>query len=256
MVFFVCEACNETLKKNQVDKHTFKCRQCQAVTCVDCSVTFYGNDYAAHVTCISEAEKHEGSLYQAKKPKVSAQDSWVQLIEDAVTSAKEAPPAIQANLTKLGEFSNIPRNKKKFINFSKNSLRIHSEPALVALWDYLDGIRLKNATTATAPAPSVSNDCKTDSTTTQKAEETSNADQKPETKKRKQDESTTNDIAEEDKKTKKKNKKAKKEKEAAASVEVVETGNNIETTEVDLEKKAAKKAKKEKKAKKNNNNNY
>ena len=43
MVVFICEVCNATLKKNQVDKHCFKCRSCQSVTCVDCSVTFWGN---------------------------------------------------------------------------------------------------------------------------------------------------------------------------------------------------------------------
>ena len=55
MVFFVCEGCNETVKKNQVDKHALRCRNCYAVTCVDCQVSFYGNDYAAHISCISEA---------------------------------------------------------------------------------------------------------------------------------------------------------------------------------------------------------
>ena len=59
MVFFVCDGCNETLKKNQVDKHASRCRVCTSVTCVDCSVSFYGNDYA-HTVCISEAEKYEG----------------------------------------------------------------------------------------------------------------------------------------------------------------------------------------------------
>ena len=37
MVFFTCNACGESLKKNQVEKHyRFKCRQCEVLTCVDC----------------------------------------------------------------------------------------------------------------------------------------------------------------------------------------------------------------------------
>lgn len=64
MVFFVCEGCNETMKKNQVDKHAARCKSCHAVTCVDCSVSFYGNDYVAHTTCVSEAEKYEKTLYK------------------------------------------------------------------------------------------------------------------------------------------------------------------------------------------------
>eukprot|EP01036_Dinobryon_divergens_P041039 gene41039-54363_t len=66
MVFFVCEGCNETLKKNQVDKHAQRCRSCHSVTCVDCQVTFPGDEYVQHVTCISEAEKYEKSLFKGK----------------------------------------------------------------------------------------------------------------------------------------------------------------------------------------------
>jgi len=83
MVFFVCEGCNESLKKNQVDKHAMRCRSCAAVTCVDCQVTFWGNDYAAHVTCVSEAEKYEGSLFKAKAKKLNPQEAWNVVIDTA-----------------------------------------------------------------------------------------------------------------------------------------------------------------------------
>ena len=37
MVFFTCNACGESLKKAQVEKHYLhKCRQCEVLTCVDC----------------------------------------------------------------------------------------------------------------------------------------------------------------------------------------------------------------------------
>ena len=42
MVFFTCDGCNETLKKNQVDAHAGRCRRCDSVTCVDCSIAFFG----------------------------------------------------------------------------------------------------------------------------------------------------------------------------------------------------------------------
>jgi cell growth-regulating nucleolar protein len=57
MVFFVCEGCNESLKKNQVDKHAGRCRSCWAVTCVDCNVTFPEDTYRAHTSCVSEAQR-------------------------------------------------------------------------------------------------------------------------------------------------------------------------------------------------------
>lgn len=44
------------------------------MSCIDCGVTFYGDDFAKHTRCISEAEKHQKSLYipkasQHKSPK-------------------------------------------------------------------------------------------------------------------------------------------------------------------------------------------
>lgn len=38
-----------------------------AFTCLDCSKTFYGQEYNTHNQCISEAEKYEKSLYNPKK---------------------------------------------------------------------------------------------------------------------------------------------------------------------------------------------
>lgn len=46
MVYFVCEGCQETLKKNQVDNHAGRCRNCWAVSCVDCSKVFEGDSYS------------------------------------------------------------------------------------------------------------------------------------------------------------------------------------------------------------------
>ena len=45
MVFFSCDGCGEMLKKAQVDSHVYKCKVgCDAVSCVDCSVSFYGGE--------------------------------------------------------------------------------------------------------------------------------------------------------------------------------------------------------------------
>lgn len=66
MVSFSCEVCNETLIKKKVKNH--RCRNA-AYTCLDCSKTFYGDEYNQHNQCISEAEKYEKSLYNPKKKK-------------------------------------------------------------------------------------------------------------------------------------------------------------------------------------------
>jgi cell growth-regulating nucleolar protein len=55
MVFFSCDGCGEMLKKNQVDAHAGRCRRCAAVSCVDCSVSFYGGKFAEEIiACIEE----------------------------------------------------------------------------------------------------------------------------------------------------------------------------------------------------------
>ena len=46
MVFFSCDGCGDMLKKSQVDAHVYKCKVgCDAVSCVDCSVSFYGGKH-------------------------------------------------------------------------------------------------------------------------------------------------------------------------------------------------------------------
>ena len=141
MVFFVCEGCNESLKKNQVDKHAQRCRSCHAVTCVDCQVTFYGDDYVQHTTCVSEAEKYEKSLYKGPKVKVNPQDAWMNTVEQAVTNSSKAPHNIQTHLKRLGELNNIPRNQKKFENFIKNSLRLYNDNLILEIWKYLESFK-------------------------------------------------------------------------------------------------------------------
>ena len=106
MAFFVCEGCNETLKRAHVDKHWWSCRACTAVTCVDCNVTFTGDDYLAHTTCISEAEKYEGALYRGPKGaaagpagagrgagKKGPQELWMDTVRAAAARASGASAA-------------------------------------------------------------------------------------------------------------------------------------------------------------------
>ena len=65
MVFFTCSACGSSLKKNQVEKHyQNECPRCEVLSCMDCGKDFYGDEYASHTKCISEAEKYQGSLFK------------------------------------------------------------------------------------------------------------------------------------------------------------------------------------------------
>lgn len=207
-----------------MDKHASRCRSCHAVTCVDCSVTFYGNDYAEHITCVSEAEKYEKTLYKAKAVKLNPQDAWNAQIETATSKAETAPAIVRPYLQRLGELNNVPRNKKKFINFAKNSLRLYSENVLEALWNYLDTYRVLPAT---KEAP-------------QKVEPVVEAVVEPVVESEAADEET-----EKDKKKKAKKDKRKREAEEATAAAEAEVAASEEK-----EEKSEKKQKKSKKSKK------
>ena len=53
-------------------------------------MTFYGDDYRAHTSCVSEAEKYEGALYKGdkqKKQKRNPQEMWMDVVEEAIAQA-------------------------------------------------------------------------------------------------------------------------------------------------------------------------
>lgn len=67
MVTFICENCDQTLKKRQIDRHIYQCRGQPRLVCIDCNKIFDGLNYKAHITCISEQEKTMGQYYKPKK---------------------------------------------------------------------------------------------------------------------------------------------------------------------------------------------
>lgn len=238
MVFFVCEGCNETVKKNQVEKHVAKCRNCYAVSCVDCQNTFYGDDYAAHTSCISEAEKYEKSLFKGPKAKVNPQDAWMDLVTDAITDCSKADASIQSHLKRLGDLTNIPRNQKKFVNFVKNSLRLFNDPLIEKMWKYLESFKPKvesnpidhSSTSKSMPTTETSSTPKDSSSHTQAKSKGGISE----------DEENEEDMKKKAKKEKKKEKKRQLEK---VEEPVVEEEPEIEPTE-DVEDAAARKARK------------
>jgi len=202
MVFFVCEDCNETLKRLKVAQHLCRC-SCSAITCVDCGATFHDDSYLQHATCMSEAERYEGNLYKAPKKK-NAQDAWGDLVQSACASPKDAPPAAAKLLPRLQGFENIPRNQKKFCNWVKNSLNLRSGDAAAvdALWAYLVSRRdAARAEAAPAPAPV--------------APAPAPAAAPPAEKKKKKKKRNRDDETPEERKARKLRKKAKKAKKKA-----------------------------------------
>merc|ERR1711916_275835 len=93
------------------------------VSCVDCSEVFYGNDYESHVSCISEDAKYMGKLYNehGHKPSKQAQflDVLLEHFKGVIPSVKDAD--LKWYMESLINCENIPRKKKGFVNFCKNS---------------------------------------------------------------------------------------------------------------------------------------
>lgn len=58
MPSFVCDHCQETLKKAKLDQHAQRCRQ-HSFSCIDCYKSFKGVEYRSHFTCITEVQKYE-----------------------------------------------------------------------------------------------------------------------------------------------------------------------------------------------------
>ena len=66
MVTFICAYCDLTLKKKQVEKHSFGSCRPPAFICIDCHKTFHGQEYKNHISCLTEFEKHWGEYAKPK----------------------------------------------------------------------------------------------------------------------------------------------------------------------------------------------
>lgn len=139
MVTFMCDACGISVRKNQVEKHYMnQCRNCTVLSCIDCGKDFPGDAYKVHTSCISEAEKYQGNLYQEKENKGEAkQKAWVTKLQERTSSVKD--PKIAGLMGKIADYSNVPRKNKKFENFCKNSVRVYDQMTLDKLWTVFMG---------------------------------------------------------------------------------------------------------------------
>lgn len=142
MVYFICQGCQETLKKPACEKHLMQKRNCWGCgfTCVDCGVCFGPDDWKAHNQCISEEKKYQGALYVEKGttgvPKGRAkQDLWTLGLARAVEIAEEN---LKQYVEKLVTFDNVPRKQKAFLNFVNNSCRIGSPAVTQKVWDVIE----------------------------------------------------------------------------------------------------------------------
>lgn len=151
MVYFECQKCNESIKKPKVAAH-MSCCGSHYVTCIDCSKVFGWNEWDSHNSCISEAQKYQGNLYQAKESSNKGQvkqDAWmdnvIRKIEDPNSGIPQQTKALMERL--LG-FSNIPRKQKPFANFVKNSVKIWEQKKIDDMWEVIASANAKPAQSA------------------------------------------------------------------------------------------------------------
>lgn len=135
MVFFTCNACGESVKKIQVEKHVSICRNCECLSCIDCGKDFWGDDYKNHVKCISEDQKYGGKGYEAKTHKGDVkQQAWIQKVNELIKKPNVSPK-VRELLQQISAFDNVPRKKAKFQNWMRNSLKVHSDSVLEQVWN-------------------------------------------------------------------------------------------------------------------------
>jgi cell growth-regulating nucleolar protein len=66
MVSFNCDNCQTTVKKPKLVAHKSKCKTA-SFTCIDCSTTFYNQDFKDHTSCITEEQKYQKHIYNSVK---------------------------------------------------------------------------------------------------------------------------------------------------------------------------------------------
>lgn len=128
MVVFACNHCGESCKKQAVEKHyAFKCRGAPIfVSCMDCQKDFRGQEFDAHIKCITELEKYSGKDYVAKANQNKGekkQQAWMDKVRNIASTRNDLSSSIKDALLKLSQYENIPRKQAKFKNFVKNSFR-------------------------------------------------------------------------------------------------------------------------------------
>lgn len=130
MVFFTCNHCGESLKKNAVEKHYAqkKCRTLGiSVGCVDCLKDFHEQEYVSHIKCISEDEKYSAKGFVAKPDKnkgAQKQALWTDIIKDVLLKKPTLDVQTKQILQRISDQANVPRKKPKFINFIRNSMKL------------------------------------------------------------------------------------------------------------------------------------
>jgi len=260
MVFFTCNACGTSLKKNKVDGHFSQCRSCTALSCMDCNKDFWGDEYKSHIKCVSEQERYGGKVTVNKGEK--KQEQWIEQIQQAVSKGG-LPPKVSGIIQRLLSFDNIPRKQAKLKNFLRTSVNVRDEGLAEQVWKALEACTKSENVNNGASDPKPNAEKKEVEEEKEQPKELSKREKKEErkrahTKKEKKDAKVTEEEVKGEEPGKKKSKKQKHREQE----EEQQDGNTTETKEDELNQSEVaengeprKKKKKEKKLLENNENN-
>uniref|UniRef100_A0A023FL18 Putative cell growth-regulating nucleolar protein n=1 Tax=Amblyomma cajennense TaxID=34607 RepID=A0A023FL18_AMBCJ len=135
MVVFTCNACGDSLKKNQVEKHYYtKCRSCDMLTCIDCNKDFWGDAYKEHIKCVTEAERYGGKNFKPPvfKGEVKQQE-WTELLSKIIAT-HDVTPRVRGVFERMQSFNNVPRKEKPFKNFLQSSMGVRNPSLAQDVW--------------------------------------------------------------------------------------------------------------------------
>uniref|UniRef100_A0A182MD26 Uncharacterized protein n=1 Tax=Anopheles culicifacies TaxID=139723 RepID=A0A182MD26_9DIPT len=139
MVFFTCNHCGESLKKQVVANHAWHCKRDINVSCMDCMKDFIGQEYDKHTVCISEAEKYSAKGFVPKVNKgVQKQESWISKVRTIAEQNKNLSPGVKNLFEIIKRNDNIPRKFKPFKNFFMNSHRFQNVKDIEAAWALIE----------------------------------------------------------------------------------------------------------------------
>lgn len=97
MPSFVCDHCQETLKKAKLDQHAQRCRMA-VFSCIDCYKTFKGVEHRDHFSCITEVQKYH---QKTQSTPIMVKKENISIKEPAPAPAPETAPAKELPIKQL-----------------------------------------------------------------------------------------------------------------------------------------------------------
>ena len=90
---------------------------------------FCTDDYRAHTSCITEAERYEKKPIGGKPGKRNPQQEWMNIVESC---ADTCPGPLKNYMQTMTTLDNVPRQEKKFYNWAANSLNLRGRNEVIA----------------------------------------------------------------------------------------------------------------------------